>query len=45
MAIFNPPFQLQNPESEEHAKYVLEVASKPNFDFPSVSNIGMLIAV
>ncbi|XP_065913197.1 guanine nucleotide-binding protein G(s) subunit alpha-like [Dysidea avara] len=35
MAIFNPPFQLQNPESEEHAKYVLEVASKPNFDFPS----------
>ena len=37
MAKFDPPLQLQNPESEEHARYILDIANEPDFDFPPVS--------
>ena len=37
MLKLEPPVHLQNPESEDHARYILDVAYKPGFDFPSVS--------
>lgn len=33
----DPPVKLDNPANEASKKYILEVASKPDFDYPQVS--------
>ncbi|XP_065914030.1 guanine nucleotide-binding protein G(s) subunit alpha-like [Dysidea avara] len=35
MSTINPPLRLENPESEEHSRYILEEANKPDFDYPT----------
>ncbi|XP_065914028.1 guanine nucleotide-binding protein G(s) subunit alpha-like isoform X1 [Dysidea avara] len=34
MPTLNPPLQFGNPESDEHARYVLDVASQQDFEYP-----------
>ena len=36
MSDFNPPIALELPENEARVKYILEEASKPDYDFPEV---------
>ena len=40
MSDFNPPIALELPENEAHVKYILEEASKPDYDFPEVSKLA-----
>jgi len=42
MLKLEPPVHLQNPESEDHARYILDVASKPGFNFSPVSKSAVL---
>ena len=39
MSDFNPPIALEVPENEARGKYILEKASKPDYDFPEVSKL------
>ena len=39
MPILNPPIALQLPENEQHVKYILEEATKPDYDFPEVRTV------
>ena len=36
MPALNPPIALELPGNELHVKYILEEASKPDYDFPEV---------
>jgi len=36
MPLLNPPIALELPENEARVKYILEEASKPEYDFPDV---------
>jgi len=37
MPTLNPPLQFESSDSEEHKRYVLDVASQKDFDYPPVS--------
>ena len=39
MSDFNPPIVLELPENEARVKYILEEASKPDYDFTEVSKL------
>jgi len=41
MPSLNPPLQLKNPESDEHARYVMDVASQTDFEYPPVSEMKL----
>ena len=38
MPLLNPPIVLELPENEARVKYILEEASKPDYDFPEVAS-------
>ena len=39
MPVLNPPIALELPENEAPVKYILEVADKPDYDFPAVRKV------
>ena len=39
MPVLNPPIALESPDNEDRVKYILEEASKPDYDFPEVRKI------
>ena len=45
MPALNPPIALQLPENEARAKYIVEQANKPDYDFPAVRTLIPLFRV
>ena len=40
MPVLDPPIALELPENEARVKYILEVADKPDYDFPAVREVN-----
>ena len=43
MSFLSPPIALELPDNEVYVRYILEEASKPNYDYPEVMLLELLL--